>query len=132
VFLKKREAETSSAPPEIFLMLPKLHLGYRDGRRGADFHAGLAAQTFIDVRRVGFVAIHLQDARGADIDAFFVPGTLVHINFNLPSHLASPPDDIAVAIDYKGALYAPGENSFHHKKRRPSEWAAPRENSKNF
>jgi hypothetical protein len=76
--------------PEV-LILPNLSLGYRDGLRGADLHAGLAAQTFIDIRHVGLIALHLQDACGADIDAFFIAGAFVHINFHFPSHLAFPP-----------------------------------------
>jgi hypothetical protein len=71
----------------------KIGSGFRYGDRagGADFYATLATQALIfrDDRR--FLLLHLKDTRGANIDAFFVTGALVHIHLNPPGHQASPP-----------------------------------------
>jgi hypothetical protein len=65
----------------------RLGLGNRNGARGADLDATLATQAFVLVHRVRFVAFHLKDAHRTDVNAFFIAGTFVFVNFNPPSHL---------------------------------------------
>jgi hypothetical protein len=63
-----------------------LSFGNRDSAGRADFDAALATQALIFVRHTRLVILHLKDAYGTNVDAFFVPGAFVGIHFNPKTH----------------------------------------------
>jgi hypothetical protein len=58
----------------------------RDGSGRADLNAALAAQALILIRHTRLVILHLKDAYGTNVDAFFVPGAFVGIHFDTKTH----------------------------------------------
>jgi hypothetical protein len=58
----------------------------RDGAGRADLNAGLTAEALIFVYRNGFAFLHLKDAGGANVNAFFIAGAFICINFDTKSH----------------------------------------------
>jgi hypothetical protein len=75
------------APPLNFIgWIIGSGLGYGDGSRGTDLDAALTAETFIFINGDCFFVLHLEDASRTNIDAFFVPGALIMINFYPPRH----------------------------------------------
>jgi hypothetical protein len=63
-----------------------LYFSDRDSAGRADLDAGLTAQALFFVHRIGFAFLHLKDADGTYIDAFFVAGAFVCINFDTKTH----------------------------------------------
>jgi hypothetical protein len=63
-----------------------LGFGDGDGGRGANLYAALAAQALILIDGDRFAFLHLENAHRTDIDAFFIPGALVSVNFYSPGH----------------------------------------------
>jgi hypothetical protein len=63
-----------------------LSFGNRDGAGRADLDAALAAQALIFIRHTRLVILHLKDADGANVNAFFVPGAFIGIHFNSKTH----------------------------------------------
>jgi len=63
-------------------------LGFSDGNRarGANLYAALAAQALILIDGDRFAFLHLENAHRTNIDAFFIPGALVMVDFYPPGH----------------------------------------------
>jgi hypothetical protein len=63
-------------------------LGFSDGNRGrgANLYAALAAQALILIDGDRFAFLHLENAHRTNIDAFFIPGALVSVDFYPPGH----------------------------------------------
>jgi len=64
----------------------RLGFGDRDRRRGANLYTALAAQALILVDGDRFAFLHLENAHRTNIDAFFIPGALVMVDFYPPGH----------------------------------------------
>jgi hypothetical protein len=63
-----------------------LGFGDDDCRRGANLDAALAAQALILIDGDGFAILHLENAGWTNIDALFIPGALVSVDFYSPGH----------------------------------------------
>jgi len=63
-------------------------LGFGDGNRarGANLYAALAAQALILIDGDRFAFLHLENAHRTNVDAFFIPGALVMVDFYPPGH----------------------------------------------
>jgi hypothetical protein len=63
-------------------------LGFGDGdrARGADLYAALAPQALIFIDGDRFFILHLENASRTNIDAFFIPGALISVDFHSPGH----------------------------------------------
>jgi hypothetical protein len=63
-----------------------LGFGDGDGARGANLDAALTAQALILIDGDRFAVLHLENAHRTNIDAFFIPGALVGVDFHSPGH----------------------------------------------
>jgi hypothetical protein len=54
--------------------------------RRAGLNTTFASQTVIEIYRHSFITLHLDHAYGTDIDALFITGALIGINFDFPTH----------------------------------------------
>jgi hypothetical protein len=77
--MKRRPAEAANCSKS-------LEFSDRDGAGRADLDAGLTAQALIFVHHSRLVTLHFQDADGANVNAFFVAGAFICINFDTKTH----------------------------------------------
>jgi hypothetical protein len=63
-----------------------LDFGNYDGSGGAHLDTALTTQAFFFVHRDGLAILHLKDAGGTNIDALFIAGALIRIDFHTPTH----------------------------------------------
>jgi hypothetical protein len=54
--------------------------------RGTGLYATLAPQTLVQIYRDGFITLHLDYAHRTNIDALFIAGALIGIDFDFPTH----------------------------------------------
>jgi hypothetical protein len=86
--------------------------GNGDSAFRANFNAGLATQTFVCVHRLGFAILHLENLRRTSIDTFFITGTLIFIDHDLPHDTTSKVKNLRAKkrcycnLDYKVKQHA--------------------------
>src|SRR5665648_281647 len=73
-----------------------LRFRHSDGSRGAHFYAAFAPQALVFVDYHGFLILHFEHARGTYVDALFIAGALIGIDFDSPAHYVLPPLRIKV------------------------------------
>jgi len=83
---KKRRPGIRPASPVNSNKISALGFGYGDCGRGANLYAALATQALIFVNGDRFAVLHLENASRTNINAFFIPGALVSVDFYPPGH----------------------------------------------
>jgi len=69
--------------------LVRSDFGNGDCAFGANFDAGLATQALVGIYRLSLAILHLKNLRRASIDTFFITGTFIFINNDLPHDTTS-------------------------------------------
>jgi hypothetical protein len=73
--------------PAFFVQInERLGFGDGDGARGANLDAALTAQALFLIDGDRFAFLHFENAYRTNIDAFFIPGALVGVDFDSPGH----------------------------------------------